>query len=66
MGSTYATSFRNIFPGLATKNKTSLIPFLLKNVGGIPQLNQADGIHPNPTGHRIVATTVWQTLKPLL
>ncbi|HLZ87588.1 MAG TPA: arylesterase [Puia sp.] len=66
MGSTYATAFRNLFPALAAKNKISLIPFLLQNVGGIPQLNQRDGIHPNPAGHRIVASNVWQTLKPLL
>jgi acyl-CoA thioesterase-1 len=66
MGSTYATAFRNIFPTLAAKNHTALIPFLLQNVGGIPRLNQPDGIHPNPTGHRIVADNVWQTLKPLL
>ncbi|HEY4108799.1 arylesterase [Puia sp.] len=66
MGATYATAFRNIFPSLAARNKTALIPFLLQNVGGIPRLNQPDGIHPNPAGHRIVADNVWRTLKPLL
>ena len=66
MGATYATSFRGIFPSLAAKNHLPLIPFLLQNVGGIPRLNQPDGIHPNPAGHRIVADNVWQTLKPLL
>jgi acyl-CoA thioesterase-1 len=66
MGATYATAFRNIFPTLAAKNKTALVPFLLQNVGGIPRLNQPDGIHPNPTGHRIVADNIWKTLKPLL
>jgi len=43
-----------------------LIPFLLQNVGGIPQLNQADGIHPTAAGHKIVAQNVWQVLGPLL
>jgi acyl-CoA thioesterase-1 len=66
MGATYATAFRNIFPTLAAKNKTALVPFLLQNVGGIPRLNQPDGIHPNPTGHRIVADNIWKYLKPLL
>jgi acyl-CoA thioesterase-1 len=66
MGATYATAFRNIFPTLAAKNKTALVPFLLQNVGGIPRLNQPDGIHPNPTGHRIVADNIWKPLKPLL
>ena len=66
MGSTYATAFRNLFPQLATKNKIALIPFLLQNVGGIPRLNQGDGIHPTPEGHQIVAGNVWKILKPLL
>ena len=66
MGATYTTAFRNIFPTLAAKNHTALIPFLLQNVGGIPSLNQPDGIHPNPAGHRLVANNVWHTLKPLL
>jgi acyl-CoA thioesterase-1 len=66
MGSAYATAFRQTFTRLAAKNKAALIPFLLQGVGGIPQLNQADGIHPTEQGHRIVAETVWQTLRPLL
>jgi len=32
-----------------------LIPFLLDGVGGNEKLNQADGIHPNVEGHRIIA-----------
>lgn len=66
MGSAYANAFRNIFPQLAAKNKAALIPFLLKGVGGIPALNQADGIHPTAAGDRIVAGNVWQVLRPLL
>jgi acyl-CoA thioesterase-1 len=66
MGSTYATAFRNIFPQLAARNKIGLVPFLLQGVGGDPQLNQPDGIHPTEQGHQIVANNVWQTLRPLL
>jgi acyl-CoA thioesterase I len=66
MGADYATAFRGIFPKLATRNNAALIPFLLQNVGGIPQLNQADGIHPTARGHQIVAENVWQVLSPLL
>jgi acyl-CoA thioesterase I len=66
MGADYATAFRNLFPTLATRNNAALIPFLLQNVGGIPQLNQDDGIHPTARGHRIVAENVWQVLAPLL
>ena len=66
MGRNYATQFRVVFEQLAEKNKVELIPFLLENVGGIPSLNQADGIHPNPQGARIVAENVWKVLQPML
>ena len=66
LGTTYTKEFRELFKQLADKNKAVLIPFLLENVGGIPKLNQADGIHPTPAGHKIVANTVWGILKPLL
>ena len=66
MGPAYTNSFRNIFPKLAADNNAALIPFLLQNVGGIPRLNQGDGIHPTAAGHQIVAENVWQILQPLL
>lgn len=59
MGPEYTEGFKNIFPDLAEKNKLLLIPFLLDNVAGIPELNQADGIHPTEEGHRIIAKTIW-------
>jgi len=66
MGNTYAADFRAAFRQLAEKNKASLIPFLLQGVGGIPELNQSDGIHPTARGDKIVAENVWRVLKPLL
>jgi acyl-CoA thioesterase-1 len=54
------------FIDLAKGHNVALIPFLLDNVAGIPSLNQADGIHPNPAGTRIVADTVYRYLKPML
>jgi acyl-CoA thioesterase-1 len=66
LGTSYTKEFRELFKELADKNKAVLIPFLLENVGGIPKLNQRDGIHPTPEGHKIVANTVWNVLKPVL
>ncbi len=66
MGQQYATEFKNIYPELATKNNVALLPFLLRNVGGDPKLNQQDGIHPTPEGHKIVAQNVWDVLKGIL
>lgn len=62
----YAKEFHNMFPAIAKKNNAALIPFLLEGVGGDPKLNLPDGIHPTPEGHKILAETVWKTLKPIL
>jgi len=66
MGVEYNRKFRELFPAVAREKKTALIPFLLEGVGGKPELNQPDRIHPNPDGHKIVADTVWSALEPLL
>jgi len=66
MGKKYAADFKNMFPEVAKKNNMSLIPFLLEKVGGVPKLNQADGIHPTAEGDKILAENVWKVLKPLL
>ncbi len=66
MGQEYTAEFRRIFPELADKNETLIIPFLLNNVAGIPELNQEDGIHPTVKGQKIVANNVWEVLEPVL
>ena len=66
MGQDYITEFRTIFPDLAKKNELSLIPFLLKDVGGVAELNQEDGIHPTEEGHKILAKNVWVVLEKVL
>ncbi len=66
LGSKYTQAFKNIYPELASEQNVELIPFLLKGVGGNPEFNQPDGIHPNAKGHRKLAETVWKHLKPIL
>ncbi len=66
MGNEYTTKFAAMYPRLAKKNNAALIPFLLDKVGGQPELNLPDGIHPNVEGHKIVKETVWKELEKLL
>lgn len=65
-GQEYTREFRNAFPELAGKYNVRLIPFFLDGVAGKPELNLADGIHPNEEGTRIVLENVWRVLEPLL
>jgi len=65
-GAAYTSEFRDTFPALAKTYKTALMPFYLDGVAGKPELNIADGIHPNPAGAVIVANNLWRTLEPML
>ena len=58
----FAVAYRD----LAKENNVAFLPFLLENVGGVKNLNQADGIHPNAEGEKIMTETVYKALKPLL
>jgi acyl-CoA thioesterase I len=66
LGPVYAAEFHAAYPALAKKMRVTLTPFLLQGVAGHANLNQADGIHPNYVGERIVANTIWQSLRPIL
>ena len=65
-GVAYTSSFRRIYTDVAAKEGLPLLPFLLTGVAGIPRLNQADGVHPNVSGEKIVADNIWKSLKPLV
>ena len=66
MGVDYTEQFALLYPRLAEVNEAALIPFLLEGVGGVPELNLPDRIHPNAQGQEKLAETVWQVLEPLL
>jgi acyl-CoA thioesterase I len=49
-GEAYSKAFDRIFPDLARAHRVPLYPFLLEGVAMKPELNQADGLHPNAHG----------------
>jgi acyl-CoA thioesterase-1 len=65
-GVPYTRSFHAIYPDIAGKEGIPLAPFFLDGVAGIPRYNQADGVHPNVAGERLVADNVWKALKPVV
>jgi acyl-CoA thioesterase I len=65
-GADVAQEFAAVFPDVARRTGVPLMPFLLDGVAADPRLNQADGIHPNAAGHRVIAEHVWTYLEPLI
>jgi acyl-CoA thioesterase I len=67
LGPAYVRAFDALYPELANQYNIPLVPFLLEGVALEPSLNQADGIHPNPEGAKIIAEkNVLPILLPLL
>jgi len=54
LGKDYETAFNAVFPAVAARHHVPLYPFLLDGVVADPALNQADGIHPNAAGVKVI------------
>lgn len=65
-GAEYAAEFARAFRDVAAETRVAFMPFLLDGVAADPTLNQADGLHPNAAGHRVIAERLWPFLRPLL
>ena len=58
LGKEYSDGFHELYSTIAEEQNIPLIPFLLLEVAGKPELNQADGIHPTAEGHVLMSKVV--------
>ncbi|MGE7992938.1 arylesterase [Pseudomonas sp. NPDC089554] len=65
-GVRYTTAFAQVYEQLATQKQVPLVPFFLEGVGGVPELMQADGIHPAQGAQQRLLENAWPAIKPLL
>ena len=69
LGESYRTEFSEVFSRLAAKYQLPFYDDFLAGVAGKPELNKADGIHPNPKGVKEIvlrlAPLVIETLRGL-
>ena len=63
-GLDYAKQFRALYPALAKRYKTALVPFMLEGIP--PEQFQADNLHPNAEAQAQILRNVERVLKPLL
>lgn len=66
LGPLYTDAFRDVYRQVVAASGAHFVPFLLEGVAAVPELNQADGIHPNAEGHEAVAAVVWPGLAEWL
>ena len=65
-GEAYGRQFNDMFTRLSGMKNLSHYPFLLEKVAGQKHLNLADGIHPNPEGHKVIAEGLYPVVKKFL
>lgn len=65
-GAEYITKFNAMYRQLAKEFHVPLLPFMLKDVYGVPGDMQADGIHATAQGNRQVAKNFLPYLLPVL
>ena len=65
-GPEYREEVHQAYLELEKENDLIFIPFVLKDLVGSEKLIQSDGTHPTAEGARLIATTVYKQLKPLM
>ncbi|WP_280288648.1 arylesterase [Pseudomonas sp. BN417] len=65
-GARYTTAFANVYSALAAEKQVPLVPFFLEGVGGVPDMMQSDGIHPQAKAQPRLLDNLWPTLEPML
>ena len=66
LGPDYVAAFDSIYPRLAKDYHVLFYPFLLDGVALNPKLNQADGMHPNPAGVKVIVARILPLAKKLM
>jgi acyl-CoA thioesterase I len=65
-GPDYIRAFDEMFPSLAARDHTAIVPMIYKNLVNVPGTIQADGIHPTAKGSEIIASTLMPPLMRML
>jgi len=66
IGADYQRAYNDAFPRLAEEHKLAYVAFLLDGIALKRELNQADGIHPNAEGTRLMMENIYRGLRPML
>ena len=65
-GADYVNEFTATYPILAKKYQVSVLPFIYKDIYGVPGMIQGDGIHATDKGNEAVAKNVLPLVEAIL
>lgn len=64
-GPIFNNRFNKVYADLAEEKGVSLVPFFLEGVGGVYELMQDDGLHPNELGQPILLENIFPYLQKI-
>jgi acyl-CoA thioesterase I len=59
LGENYTCAFAQVYSHIAQQHDLIFMPFFLEGVGGEPEFNQGDGIHPTAAGYEIIVENLY-------
>jgi acyl-CoA thioesterase-1 len=65
-GADHAAELAAVYERIADDLEVPFVPYFMKGVAGVPELNLQDGIHPTAEGHERLASTLQEPLQELL
>ena len=65
-GAEYTAGFAALYDRVAADLGLAYVPYFLEGVGGVPEMNLPDGLHPTAEGHRKIAERLAPTLEGLV
>lgn len=65
-GVRYTEAFEQVYRTLGSEQQVVVVPFVLEGVAGIPELMQADGVHPNAEGQPGILENAWPPINDWL
>ena len=65
-GEDYTQGFAELYERIAADSGVPFVPFYIEGVGGVPELNLSDGLHPTAEGHERIADNLAGVLGELL
>ncbi len=66
LGTEYSAAFDGLYPTLAREEGVELAPYFMQGVGGVPEMNLEDGLHPTVAGHERIAANLAPHLERVL
>jgi len=66
LGAAYQKEFDGLYPALAKSRSVAFYPFFMDGVAAVPGMQISDGMHPSPTGVKVIVGKILPVVEKTL